>query len=216
MISIKTTQTPATAENKKWLRVRFFTNVWLRIQKKNVESCHSRLGHSGSVATSVLHPWFVTVCRSGLLKLFAYVPLSIRYITSQFVIYYGVMVQLQKWNNGSQFSRNKLFCSRSQKLLYVGDGAGAWNLTSRSSTLFCTTWYNVASSFLLWHKSKGGHQLLLNILWKWLWLEFPVIHCDSSRVMPSLALRHTVYASDSESKHDPSNSTASEPGIPIL
>jgi len=36
-----TTQTPATAEIDKWLRVQFFTNVWLRIRvrKKNAESC---------------------------------------------------------------------------------------------------------------------------------------------------------------------------------
>jgi len=44
-----TTQTPATAEIEKWLRirVRLFPNVWLRIrmrvQTKNAESCRSRL-----------------------------------------------------------------------------------------------------------------------------------------------------------------------------
>ena len=39
--------TPATAEMEKWLRVRFFTNFWLRVRirvrKKNAESCRSRL-----------------------------------------------------------------------------------------------------------------------------------------------------------------------------
>ena len=34
MTFVKTMQTTATAENKKWLRVRFFTNVWLRLQKQ--------------------------------------------------------------------------------------------------------------------------------------------------------------------------------------
>jgi len=42
-----TAQSPATAEMEKWLRVRvrFFTNFWLRIRiwKKNEESCRSRL-----------------------------------------------------------------------------------------------------------------------------------------------------------------------------
>jgi len=49
-----TTQTPVTAEIKNWLRVRFFTNYWLRIRvrKKNAESCRSRFRHSGSIATS--------------------------------------------------------------------------------------------------------------------------------------------------------------------
>jgi len=50
-----TTQTPATAEIEKWLRirVRFFTNFWLRIRtrKKNAESCRSRFRHSGSMST---------------------------------------------------------------------------------------------------------------------------------------------------------------------
>jgi len=49
-----TTQTPVTAENEKWLRirVRFFTKFWLRVRKKNPESCRSRPWHSGSVASS--------------------------------------------------------------------------------------------------------------------------------------------------------------------
>jgi len=49
-----TTQTPATAKIEKWLRirVRFFTNFWLRVRKKSAESCRSRLRHSGSMATS--------------------------------------------------------------------------------------------------------------------------------------------------------------------
>jgi len=39
-----TTQTPATPEMEKWhrIRVRFFTNFWLRVRKKNAESCRSR------------------------------------------------------------------------------------------------------------------------------------------------------------------------------
>ena len=54
-------QTPTTAENDKWLRirVRFFTNFWpwlrFRVRKKNAESFWNRLRHSGSVATSALH-----------------------------------------------------------------------------------------------------------------------------------------------------------------
>jgi len=53
-----TTQTPATAKLEKWLRIRnqFFTNYWLwvciRIQKKNAESCRSRMRHSRSGTTS--------------------------------------------------------------------------------------------------------------------------------------------------------------------
>ena len=35
-------QTPATAEIEKWLRVRFFTNFWLRFRTRNAESCRSR------------------------------------------------------------------------------------------------------------------------------------------------------------------------------
>ena len=42
-----TTQTPATAEMEKWLRIRFFTNFWLqdriRVWKKNAEPCRSQL-----------------------------------------------------------------------------------------------------------------------------------------------------------------------------
>jgi len=40
-----TAQTPAAAEIQKWLRirVRFFTNFWLRVRKKNAESCRSRI-----------------------------------------------------------------------------------------------------------------------------------------------------------------------------
>jgi len=40
-----TTQTPATLGLEMWLRVRFFTNFWLRvrIRKKNAESSRSRL-----------------------------------------------------------------------------------------------------------------------------------------------------------------------------
>jgi len=56
MTLIKTAQTPASAENDNWfrIRVRFFTNFWLRIRvrKKNAETCRSRLRHSASVATS--------------------------------------------------------------------------------------------------------------------------------------------------------------------
>jgi len=49
-----TAQTPATAEMKKWLRigVRLFTIFWLRVRKKNAESCRSRLRHCGSRPTS--------------------------------------------------------------------------------------------------------------------------------------------------------------------
>jgi len=39
-----TTQTPASAEIEKWLRIRFATNFWLRVRKKNTEP--------GSMATS--------------------------------------------------------------------------------------------------------------------------------------------------------------------
>ena len=48
------TQTPAAAEFEKWLRVRFFTNFWLRIRvrKKNAEFFWSRLRYSGSGPTS--------------------------------------------------------------------------------------------------------------------------------------------------------------------
>jgi len=56
-----TTQTRATAEIEKWLRipVRIFTKFWLRIRvlKKNAESCRSRLRHSGSMATSDTQRW---------------------------------------------------------------------------------------------------------------------------------------------------------------
>jgi len=31
------TQTPATAEIETWLRIRFFTNFWIRVRKKNAE-----------------------------------------------------------------------------------------------------------------------------------------------------------------------------------
>jgi len=34
------------------IRIRFFTNFWLRVRKKNAESCRSRLWHSGSGSTS--------------------------------------------------------------------------------------------------------------------------------------------------------------------
>jgi len=51
-----TTQTPATAEMEKWLRirVRVFKNFWLqiRVRKKNAESCRSRLWQPGSGTTS--------------------------------------------------------------------------------------------------------------------------------------------------------------------
>jgi len=49
-----TIQTPATAEIKKWLRirVRFFPNFWLRVRRKNAESCWSRLRLSESDPTS--------------------------------------------------------------------------------------------------------------------------------------------------------------------
>jgi len=56
MTFIKTTQTPATAENKKWLRIRLFTNFSLQLQtrvRKYEQSCRSRLRHS--VATSARH-----------------------------------------------------------------------------------------------------------------------------------------------------------------
>jgi len=43
-----TAQTAATADIEKWIRIRFSTNFWLRFQKKNAESCRSRLRHSGS------------------------------------------------------------------------------------------------------------------------------------------------------------------------
>jgi len=50
-----TTQTPVTYEIEKWLRIRFFTNFWLRVriqvQTKNAESCRSRLRSSESGAT---------------------------------------------------------------------------------------------------------------------------------------------------------------------
>ena len=56
---IKTTWTPAIAENEKWflISVRFFTNFWsqIRVRRKNAESCLSRLRHSGSVTTSAAH-----------------------------------------------------------------------------------------------------------------------------------------------------------------
>jgi len=45
-----TTQTPATAKIEKWLR--FFPKFWLRIRRKNAESCRSRLRLSGSGPTS--------------------------------------------------------------------------------------------------------------------------------------------------------------------
>jgi len=49
-----TTQTLATAEIEKWLRIRvqFFKHLWLWIRNKNTESCRIRLQHSGSVTTS--------------------------------------------------------------------------------------------------------------------------------------------------------------------
>jgi len=52
---MKTRQTPDAAENEKLLRIRvqFFTNFWLRVRKKNAESCRSRPRHSRSAATSV-------------------------------------------------------------------------------------------------------------------------------------------------------------------
>jgi len=55
-----TTQTLATAEIEKWLRiqVRFFTNFWLRLRKENAESCWSWLQHSGSSATSGTNKYF--------------------------------------------------------------------------------------------------------------------------------------------------------------
>ena len=53
-----TAQTPATAELEKWLRVGFFTNFWLGVpiwvQRKNAESCWSRLQLAGSGPTSDL------------------------------------------------------------------------------------------------------------------------------------------------------------------
>jgi len=50
-----TAQTPAAAEMEKWLRVRFFSNFWLRVRKKNSESWRSRFCHTGSVANSAAH-----------------------------------------------------------------------------------------------------------------------------------------------------------------
>ena len=49
-----TTQTPATGEIEKWprIRVRFFSNLWLRARQKNAESCRIRLRHSRSGTTS--------------------------------------------------------------------------------------------------------------------------------------------------------------------
>jgi len=46
-----TKQTPVTAEIEKWLRdrVRFFPNFWLRVRKKNSESCRNWLRYSGPV-----------------------------------------------------------------------------------------------------------------------------------------------------------------------
>jgi len=41
MTFTKTTQIPATAENKKWFPVRFFKNFLPRV-RKNAESCRSR------------------------------------------------------------------------------------------------------------------------------------------------------------------------------
>jgi len=53
-----TTQTLATAEIENWFRIRvwFLPNFWLRLRKKNAESCRSRLRHSGSGATSARQP----------------------------------------------------------------------------------------------------------------------------------------------------------------
>jgi len=53
MTFIKTMQTPAIAENKKWLwiLVRFFKKYWLQ-SEPNEESCQGRFRHSTTVATS--------------------------------------------------------------------------------------------------------------------------------------------------------------------
>jgi len=56
------TQSTPTAKIEKRLRirVRFFTNfwhrVWIRVRKKNAESCRSRIRHSGPGATSADSP----------------------------------------------------------------------------------------------------------------------------------------------------------------
>ena len=48
-----TTQTPATVEIEKWLRVSFFTNFWLRdqirVRKENAGSCWSHSGNPDPV-----------------------------------------------------------------------------------------------------------------------------------------------------------------------
>jgi len=46
-----TTQTPATAEIEKWLRVRFsqIYGLGIRVRKKNAESCRRWLRHAGSM-----------------------------------------------------------------------------------------------------------------------------------------------------------------------
>jgi len=61
-----TTHTPATAEIEKWLRirVRFFPNFWLlvriRVQKKNAESCQSRL-RTVLLPASISLSWWMTM-----------------------------------------------------------------------------------------------------------------------------------------------------------
>jgi len=65
-----TTQTPATVEMEKWLRLRlrFFTHFWLRIRfrKKNAESCRIRLRNAGCGVKRKFSPlrnfWPVIVC----------------------------------------------------------------------------------------------------------------------------------------------------------
>ena len=53
MTFIKTPQTPTAAENKKWLRVRFYKTFWLRLRfRKLVESCRCRLRFRG-------HLWLI-------------------------------------------------------------------------------------------------------------------------------------------------------------
>jgi len=56
---MKTTRTPAAAENEKWLRVSFSQIFYSGLEpdpKKNPGSRRSRLWHSGSVTTSGVDP----------------------------------------------------------------------------------------------------------------------------------------------------------------
>ena len=67
-----TTQTPATTEIENCLRVRFFTNFWLRIwiRKKNAEPCRSRLRIHGRPCLPGL--WPEPVLHDGLWAQFSY------------------------------------------------------------------------------------------------------------------------------------------------